>query len=530
MADNQQQVAREEGRVVRAAGVVGCATLISRIFGYLRDAVVAALFGAGLATDAFFVAFRIPNLLRRLFAEGSLTISFIPVFTEYREKRSHEESLILANVSFTLLAVILAAVSAAGMLLAGPIVRLIAPGFVDDPVKLDLTVFLTRFMFPYIFFVSLVALCMGILNSLRHFAVPALSTAVLNISMIVCAFAFRRCFSEPIVALAVGVMAGGLLQLLMQFPVLMRMGVPLKPNFQFNHPGIRQIGCLMVPALFGAAVYQLNIFVGTLLASFLREGSVSYLYYADRLVELPLGIFGIAVGTASLPSLSEQAARGDVEGLKRTVDFSLRLILFVTAPAMVALIILGEPIISVLFQRGEFNFTATTLTNRALLCYTLGLWAFSGIRVVIAAFYAVQDTKTPAKVAALAVATNIAASLIFMFPLGHGGLALATSIASAVNFLMLIHLLRRKIGPLFAPDFMISLGKIVLSSTVLAVFLFAVLALMHWDPTAAFQRRALILAAAVAGGLISYLLAALAFGSAEALMLLRGLRRSLRRR
>ncbi len=342
----------ENHRVAKAAGVVGLATMLSRVFGFIRDVIVARYFGAGLATDAFFVAFRIPNLLRRLFAEGSLTIAFVPVFTEYLKAKSREDAFELARVAFTLLSAILVVVSIAGVLLSPAIVTLMAPGFRAAPDKYALTVLLTRIMFPYIFFIALVALCMGILNSLRHFATPALSPVILNLCMIAAALTLRDFFAEPIVALAVGVMVGGLLQLAVQLPVLFRLGVSLRPNFHFGHEGVRRIGALMLPAAFGAAVYQINIFISTLLASFLPEGSVSFLYYADRIVELPLGIFGIAIGTAALPSFSDQVARGQYDEMKRTISFSLRLMLFITIPAMIGIVALQEPIISVRRVRG----------------------------------------------------------------------------------------------------------------------------------------------------------------------------------
>jgi putative peptidoglycan lipid II flippase len=385
----------ENHRLARAAGVVGLATMLSRVFGFIRDVIVARFFGAGLATDAFFVAFRIPNLLRRLFAEGSLTIAFVPVFTEYLKTKSREDAFELARVAFTLLSVILVVISLAGVIFSPAIVTVMAPGFRATPDKYALTVLLTRIMFPYIFFISLVALCMGILNSLRHFATPALSPVILNLCMIGAALFLRDYFAEPILALAIGVMIGGLLQLAVQLPVLFKLGVVLRPDFHFRHTGVRRIGALMLPAAFGAAVYQINIFISTLLASFLPEGSVSFLYYADRIVELPLGIFGIAIGTAALPSFSDQVARGHYEEMKKTISFSLRLMLFITIPAMIGIIALQEPIISVLFQRGQFDPRSSVLTAQALFWYTVGLWAFSTIRVVVAAFYALQDTKTP---------------------------------------------------------------------------------------------------------------------------------------
>jgi putative peptidoglycan lipid II flippase len=504
MENLDQDHEKENRRVVKAAGTVGLATLLSRIFGFLRDMVVAAFFGAGLATDAFFVAFRIPNLLRRLFAEGSLTIAFVPVFTEYLKKKSKEDAFELANIAVTLLSIILAFVSLIGILLSPFIVMLIAPGFTKVPAQYELTVLLTRFMFPYIFFISLVALCMGILNSLRHFAAPALAPVALNISIIITALTLRHYFSEPIFALAVGVMIGGILQLAMQIPVLRSLGVRLKPNFHFRHPGIRKIGLLMLPAVFGAAVYQVNIFVGTLLASFLPEGSVSYLYYADRVVQLPLGIFGIAIGTASLPSFSEQVARGDYGELKKTLSFSLQLILFVTIPAMVALIVLREPIISVLFQRGKFDLLSTVLTSRALLYYALGLCAFSAIRIIVSAFYSLQDTKTPVRIAVIAIVANIILSIALMFPLRHAGLALATSIASFVNVILLFIILKGRIGAFLERDFFVSIGKVTASSLAMGGFLYLTLYSLHWTTESPFDERILILTISICGGIVLF--------------------------
>jgi len=530
METEHQNRDRERSRVVRAAGIVGSATLLSRVFGFLRDMVVAAFFGAGLATDAFFVAFRIPNLLRRLFAEGSLTIAFVPVFTEYLEKKSRKDAFELAYVAFTLLSIILAVVSVAGILASPFIVKVIAPGFSKIPAKFELTVLLTRLMFPYIFFISLVALCMGILNSLRHFAAPALAPVVLNISIIAAALLLRNLFEDPVIALAVGVMAGGVLQLLMQFPVLVRVGVKIRPDFHFNHPGVRRIGMLMLPAVFGAAVYQLNIFIGTLLASYLPGGSVSYLYYADRIVQLPLGIFGIAVGTATLPSFSEQVARGDYEELKRTIAFSLRLILFVTIPAMVALIVLREPIISVLFQRGEFGLPSVLMTSQALFFYAVGLWAFSGIRVVVSAFYSLQDTKTPVRIAIIALAVNVAMSVILMFPLKHGGLALATSIASAVNIVLLFHILKKKIGSFVDRAFSVSVLKVTLSSFIMGAVLGIIMKVMTWNPVDPFHDRLFVLILSIGAGLAVFIASSMILKSSEINFVLSRLKGRLGRR
>jgi len=506
---------------MKAAWVVGLATLLSRVFGFIRDVVVAGFFGAGLATDAFFVAFRIPNLLRRLFAEGSLTIAFVPVFTEYLKKKSKEDAFELASASFTLLSIILALVSVVGIFLSPWIVMIMAPGFSDAPDKYALTVFLTRLMFPYIFFISLVALCMGILNSLRHFAAPALAPVVLNICMITAVFALKDLFAEPILSLAVGVMIGGILQLVMQFPFLRTVGIRLRPNFRFSHPGIRRIGLLMLPAVFGAAVYQASIFIGTILASLLPGGSVSYLYYADRVVQLPLGVFAIAVGTAALPSFSEQVAGEDYERLKKTISFSLRLIMFVTIPAMVALIILRVPIISVLFQRGQFDIASTIPTAQALLYYAVGLWAFSCIRVVVSAFYALQDTRTPVKIAIVALLVNVIMGIALMFPMKHSGLALATSIASAVNIIILAVILERRVGRFLRKDFWVSVSRTTLATAVMAAAVEIVGRMLAWNNAGAFSERLTFLVVTIAVGFAVFVLSSFMLGGSEMRALLR---------
>ncbi len=505
----------ENSRVARAAGVVGMATLLSRLFGFLRDMIVAGLFGAGLATDAFFVAFRIPNLLRRLLAEGSLTVSFVPVFTDYLKNKSREDAMTLARVTFTALSILLVFVSLLGIILSPLIVTVMAPGFVKSPAHYELTVYLTRLMFPYIFFLSLVALCMGILNSLRHFAAPALAPVLLNISIISAALFLRNLVQPPIVALAIGVVIGGVLQLALQIPFLLRRGVKLRPDFHFRHPGLKRTGTLMLPAFFGAAIYQINIFIGTIIASLLPAGSVSFLYYADRIVELPLGVFAIAVGTATLPSFSEHVSRGQFDQLKKTLSFSLRLLLFITIPATVALIALRIPIISVLFQRGEFNLPSTLQTSRALLCYSVGLPAFSVIRIIVAAHYSLQDTKSPLKAAIVALIVNALLSLALLFPLQHAGLALATSIASTVNVAMLWIILRIRVGEFLDRDFYRSLLRTGLSSFVMLGLILAVGFIYPWDTANPFNARLAYLLLCVITGAAAFFTAAFFLGSQE---------------
>ena len=364
----------ENSRVAKAAGVVGAATLTSRILGFIRDAVIAWFLGAGFSSDAFIAAFRIPNLLRRLFAEGSLSSAFIPVFTEYIVKQGQAEAFHLARSAFRLLGGVLIIAAICGVLLSPWIARLIAPGFSAD--KLSLTITLMRLMFPYILFIGMVALCMGILNVLGHFAAPAFAPVLLNLSIIGSVFFISPSLTPPVIGLAVGVLIGGFLQLALQLPVLIKMGFHFWREAKMIHPGLKRVGTLIRAAILGGAVYQINIIVGTLLGSLLIQGSVTYLYFADRLVQFPLGVLAVATATAVLPSLSRQAATGDLDTLKDTFGQALKLVFFVTIPATVGLIILREPIVALLFQRGEFDAQATRLTAQALLYYSMGLCIF----------------------------------------------------------------------------------------------------------------------------------------------------------
>jgi len=434
----------EKEKVSRAAGTVGFYTLLSRILGLVRDIVLAYFFGSKMAADAFFVAFRIPNLLRRFFAEGSLTIAFIPVFTEFLTRKSKQDAFELARAVLTLLSLLLVVVTILGVLLSPWIVRIQAYGFGASGAKYELTVLLTRITFPYIFLISLVAFFMGVLNSLRHFAAPAAAPILLNVGIIAGAVWISPRLSEPVVGVAIGVLIGGILQVLLQIPWVLKKGFSLRPLWMPQHPAVKRIGLLMVPAIFGSAVYQVNQFIGTLLASFLPQGSISWLYYADRIVEFPLGVFAIAISTAALPSLASQVAGKDLSDFRETLGHALRLVFFITTPATVGMILLRVPIIEVFFQRGAFDRLTTLMTAEALLCYSLGLWAFSGSRVMLSAFYAFQDTKTPVKVATLTMIVNGLLSLLLMGPLRHGGLALALSLSSTLQLLLLIFILRKR--------------------------------------------------------------------------------------
>jgi len=466
--------------------------------------VIASVFGAGFSADAFFVAFRIPNLLRRLFAEGSLSIAFVPVFSEYLTNSGKKEAFRMARSAIRILSVTLILVAIAGVLLAPLIVRLIAPGFTAMPGKLALTVMLTRMMFPYIFFIGLVALFMGILNVLGHFAAPALAPVCLNIAMIGSVFVIAPIMSDPVTGLAIGVIIGGLLQLLLQVPFLIKKGFYFWKKASFYHPGLKKIGALMLPTILGAAVYQINILVGTLLASLLPQGSVSYLYYADRLVQFPLGIFAIAIATAVLPALSRQAAVKDMDGLNQTFAYAIRLVLFITIPAMIGLIVLREPIVALLFKRGAFNAEMTRQTASALLYYCFGLWAFSAVRVVVSTFYALQDTRTPVRMAIIAIAANIALSIILMKPLAHGGLALATSLSSMLNLVLLIGVLRKRLGILDWRPIVVSGIKTVASSVMMGVGVYGMAYCTISTLTVTFTHLLAGLTASIICGLILY--------------------------
>ena len=505
----------ENSRVTKAAGIIGAATLLSRIFGFLRDVVIAGYFGAGLASDAFFVAFRIPNLLRRLFAEGSLTIAFIPVFTEYVTQKGKNEAFQLASATIKVLSVLLAVAAVIGVLSAPLIIYLIAPGFYESPEKYALTVTLTRVMFPYIFFIGLVALCMGILNVLGHFAAPALAPVFLNLSMIGAVLFLSPHMKKPIIGLAAGVLIGGLLQLLLQVPFVIGNGVYFWRKSPWFHSGLKKIGRLMLPAVFGAAVYQINIFVATLLASLLPEGSVSYLYYADRLVQFPLGIFAIATATAVLPSLSRQAAAKDYAALRDTFSHAMRLVLFITVPSMVGLIVLREPIVTLLFKRGAFDMDTGRMTAVALLYYGLGLWAFSAVRVVVSVYYALQDTRTPVQTAVVSLLVNIGLGILLMGPLRHGGLALATSLASMVNFLLLVWLLKRKIGLLQWHEIIVSAGRTLFCSGVMAGAIYGVMTVAVQSRSPGMWRLGIGLTATILIGVLIYAGCAMVLKSPE---------------
>ncbi len=500
--------------VVKAAGVIGVATLASRILGFIRDMVLARLFGATPAADAFFVAFRIPSLLRELFAEGSMSSAFIPVFTEYRTMRAKQEAWELASAVFTTLLTIVTLVTVAGILAAPWLVQLLAPGFQGDPEKLALTTLLTRVMFPYLLFISLAALAMGILNSVRAFAAPAFSPLFLNVFIIGCALYISPQLPEPIIGVAIGVVAGGAAQFAMQLPSLQLRGLMFGFRYEPGHPGLRRIGALMVPSLIGLSVTQINITVSTILGSFFAGGP-TYLFYGMRLIQFPLGIFGVALATAILPTLSAQAARGALNELRTTLGFGLRMILFIIVPAMVGLILLRTPIVHLFFEHGTFTAHDTAETALAVLCYSVGLWAFGGVRIIVAAFYSLQDTKTPAVSAGIAVAANILFSLALMSPLGAAGLALATALAAMVNGGILVAVLNRRLGGVEWEAVGRSSARVVVACVPMVIACWWIAGAQVWAHPADWTAKAVMLFVAVGLSVSGYLGVHALLGSEE---------------
>lgn len=494
----------EKARISRATGVMGGATLLSRISGLVRDMVVGRVFGAGFATDAFFMAFTIPNLLRRFFAEGSLTAAFIPVFSEVHHRQGHEEAQRVARACWTVLIAVLLIVTAGGILVSPWIVQAIGYGFSQVPGKLALTDLLNRIMFPYIFFVSLLALITGILNVRGHFFLPAFSSVLLNLTMIGSALWLRPFFPAPIMALAAGVLIGGVLQLLLQFPLLRRHGISLAPLWQPRHPAVVRIARLMLPGLAGVAIYQINVVVTRLLASFLAGGSVSYLYYGQRLFEFPQGVFVVSLAQAVLPSMSRQAALGDEEGLRDSLQFAFKLIALVTLPASLGLLLCARPVYSLFFYGGEFSLEDVRQTAYALMAYAPGLFFLGLSRVMVPTFYALKDTRTPVVVSFWTLVANAGCGAALMQGFGHVGLALALTFSSLFNCAALFWLLQRKLGRLGLQSFILFVLRIIGPTVLMGGIVYGILQQGPWAQEGQDVIKALTLAGAVLGGVLLY--------------------------
>jgi len=433
--------------LLKALATVSGMTLLSRILGFVRDFVIARAFGAGLATDAFFVAFKLPNLLRRMFAEGAFSQAFVPILGEYKNRRGDEETRQLVDHVASLLTLALFAVTAIGVAAAPLLVWISAPGFAADAGKFELTVTLTRITFPYILFMSLVALAGGILNTWSRFALPAFTPVLLNIAFIGMALFAVPYFDPPVLALAWAVFLGGVLQLAIQIPALKRISMLPRPSLNWRaawaDPGVRRIALLMGPALIGVSVSQISLLINTIFASFLQTGSVSWLYYADRLMEFPSGMLGVALGTILLPSLAKYHASDNRAEYSKLLDWGLRLTLLLAAPAALALALLAVPLIATLFHHGAFTGDDVLRTREALVAYSIGLVGLILVKVLAPGFYARQNIRTPVQIALIALVATQAMNLAFVGWLQHAGLALSIGLAACLNAALLYRGLRR---------------------------------------------------------------------------------------
>ncbi len=460
--------------IIKSTSMLSVGTLSSRILGFFRDVIIAKLLGTGIRADAFFVAFKIPNLFRDLVGEGATNAAVVPVFAEYKEKLRKEKFWNFVSIIFCLGMIILSALTILGILLTPVIVRLIAPGFIVEPEKLALTIDLTKLLFPYLVFIGLTAYSVGILFTFRSFMVPAFSPCLLNISMIISALIASRTMDEPVFGLAIGVLVGGALQLLVQIPPLLKTGFKFTFPKTFIHPGARKIGRLLIPRMLGSGVYQMTVLVDTFcasLSSIVGAGGISAIYYSNRIIQFPMGIFSVALASAVLPSLAGLAHKKDTASIKKTVVFSLENIFFVMCPTIVVLLLLATPIIRVLFQRGEFGEYSTNITSFALTFYAAGLFSFGGIKILVTAFHALQDTKTPVKVAALCLVINAVLNFVLMRPLQVGGIALASSIAGTVDFLILFYVMDKKLGG-FDSDLLGYFFRVTLAAALTGLFVY----------------------------------------------------------
>jgi putative peptidoglycan lipid II flippase len=501
----------DKKQILKSASLITGITIVSRILGYFRDQRVTVLLGTSLAADSFILAYRIPNLLRRLVGEGSMTASFIPVFTSYLADKKRDEVWDFANRLFWTLALLLSLLAVAGMLFSPQVIHFFTL-LGKAPQKWDQAVSLNRIMFPYIFFIGLSALAMAILNCFHVFGLPASTPILLNLSIIAFStgLVWQR-IGDPARSLGFGVLVGGTLQLLSQIPALVRHGMNFRFGLSVLHPGIRAVGRLMVPGFFGIGIYQVNFFVDTIFATAAKmpSGSVTALYVADRVMELVLGGYAIAVATAILPMMSHQAAIHDYQNMKKTFAFSLRIVSYITIPAAVGLMVLRVPIIRVLFEHGQFQAASTSLTARALLYYAIGLPAFAAIKLIVPGFYSTQDTRTPVVVAAYSLVVNFGLNALFLKSFfktfENGGPALATSIAAYFNFFMLFVVFRQRFGRLGTFAILHSMFKIGVGSAAMGVLCWAMVRFSHFEQQTRFVPRLALFAGILTVATVAYI-------------------------
>ena len=495
---------KKQGGLLRSTGVVSIFTMLSRVLGLVRDVVIAHLFGTGGGADAFFVAFKIPNFFRRLFAEGAFSQAFVPVLSEYRTQREHAEVCLLVSYTMGSLGGVLLAVTLLCVAFAPAVTFLFAPGFYDLPDKFGLASDMLRLTFPYLLLISLTAMLGSVLNSYGRFAMPALTPVLLNVCLIGAALLVAPMMETPVMALAWGVLAAGVVQLVFQFPFIKQIDLLTPPRWGWSDPGVKRILTLMLPAMFGVSVAQINLLLDTILASFLVDGSVSWLYYSDRLMELPLGVFGIAIATVILPSLSRKHANQSAEAFSQTLDWAVRMVLLIGVPAALALVVLASPLLITLFQYGEFGANDVARASLSLQAYGGGLVGFMLVKVLAPGYFARQDTKTPVKVGIKAMATNMVFNLALIVPLAHVGLALATTLSAAVNAGLLWAGLRREGVYRAQPGwwvFLLRLGGA--SALMVAVILLLNKDLEQWLVWG-WQQRGAYLALLVAAGIATY--------------------------
>jgi len=490
----------KDKELIHQASRASVGTTISRLLGYLRDMLVAFAFGAQNYADAFYAAYRIPNLFRRLFGEGSMSSAFVPVLSEYCQTKSDEETKNLVNVVLSAWLVLLIILCLGGITFSKQIVSLIAYGFKTDPEKLNLTISLTQIMFPFILFAALAAISLGVLNTFGEFFVPAVAPASLSIAEIIFVLVVmpHLQLAQAIIGLGVAVVVGGAGQYFWQYLAMKKLGFRFRFSLQWSHPGLKKIFYLLIPVTLGLSVDQINAFVDTICASFLSTGAITALYYSNRVMQLPLAIFAIAISTVSLPAMSRSAAANDLEAVRQTLNSGLRYVIFLLVPASLGLMALGKPIIQVLFQRGRFDQLATDLSSSALFFYSVGLLAFGLSKVLVSCFYAFQETSRPVKLAVVCLLVNATFNVLLMGPLGVGGLALASSIASWLNVLLLGYYLRSKLGFLGLRRTFKTLAKVVLAALVMAAG-----SLILWEMLARVNKY-LALLAAIGGGLGLY--------------------------
>ncbi len=491
-------------RLIRSTAAVAGPTLASRLLGYVRDLLQAYYLGTGHGADAFTIAFTIPNLFRRLTGEGALTPAFVPTFTELKRERSRAGLWAFGDAFFWDLAMVMAVATALGVLFAPGLVRVIAYGFGDVAGKWGLTIFMTRVMFPYLFFITLAALASGILNSFGRFFVPASTPILFNLAVIIAVTGWAGASREPALVFAVGVVAGGVLQLVIQVPFLWKEGMRFNFGPSFRDPAVRRVGRLMLPGVFGASVYQVNFALSRMIASGLEKGSTSALYYASRVEELTLGLFSIALAAALLPAYSEQAAARELDDMKRTLGFSLKLTAIVSFPAAAGLMALNVPIIRTLFERGAFDRGSTALASSCLLLFAIGLPFVSGVKVVAPAFFSMKDTRTPVAIGVVVLLVNAGLSLLLMGPLRVGGLALSLSLSQVLNFVLLLLWLERKVGPSGRGRWAASAAKAAAAAAVMGAVL-----RLAWPAlgveASPFAVRAAALLGAIVSGIVIYL-------------------------